>query len=76
MIHHQQPGTPTQAATETENKQTDPDMRQTNNTTRPRHHVNLEDEGLVENRAQVLALDLSFMLLLFVWEQVDFYIGV
>lgn len=51
-------------------------MRQTNNTTRPRHHVNLEDEGLVENRAQVLALDLSFMLLLFVWEQVDFYIGV
>jgi len=37
---------------------------------------NLEDKGLVEDRAEVFALDFGFKLLLLVWKQVNFYIWV
>lgn len=36
----------------------------------------LEDEGLVEDGAQILALDFGLVLFLFVWQQKDFDIGV
>lgn len=36
----------------------------------------LEDEGLVEDGTEVLALDFGLKLFLFVWQHVDFDVGV